>query len=221
MGLSWQQGPLSAGAIGRFRVPGPLPKRLLYAEQLRRRMRVRFGGNWIADSEEVVLPFEPARYPVGYFPEGDIVPAALECIDHPTQHADLGTTSSFAGRAGDQTAPRGAWQHIGPPAHRPARPPERTARTGRLRLARETQTFCPYEGNCSYYNIGDARLAAWSYPEAYTEVGRISDFMSFEPDKISVHLDGRQLPLGPGQTVIPHGVDRELTIAEVSLSHKR
>jgi hypothetical protein len=44
MGLSWQQGPLSTGAIGRFLVPEPLPKRLLYVEPLRRRMRVRFGG---------------------------------------------------------------------------------------------------------------------------------------------------------------------------------
>jgi hypothetical protein len=29
MGLSWQQGPLSPGAIGRFLVPEPLPQRLL------------------------------------------------------------------------------------------------------------------------------------------------------------------------------------------------
>src|SRR5262249_19492200 len=29
VGLSWQQGPLSTGAIGRFLVPEPLPKRLL------------------------------------------------------------------------------------------------------------------------------------------------------------------------------------------------
>src|SRR5262245_64569957 len=43
MGLSWQQGPLSTGAIGRFLVPEPLPKRLLYVERLRQRMRVRFG----------------------------------------------------------------------------------------------------------------------------------------------------------------------------------
>ena len=26
MGLSWQQGPLSPGAVGRFLVPEPLPK---------------------------------------------------------------------------------------------------------------------------------------------------------------------------------------------------
>ena len=55
MGLSWQQGPLSPGAIGRFLIPEPLPKRLLYAEPLRRRMRVRFGGVWIADSEDVMV----------------------------------------------------------------------------------------------------------------------------------------------------------------------
>ena len=54
MGLSWQQGPLSPGAFGRFLVPDPLPKRLLYVELLRRRMRVRFGGTWIADSEQVL-----------------------------------------------------------------------------------------------------------------------------------------------------------------------
>jgi hypothetical protein len=35
MGLSWQQGPLSSEAIGRFLVPEPMPKRLLYAEPLR------------------------------------------------------------------------------------------------------------------------------------------------------------------------------------------
>src|SRR5262245_11793906 len=38
VGLSWQQGPLSTGAIGRFLVPEPLPKRPLYVEPLRRRL---------------------------------------------------------------------------------------------------------------------------------------------------------------------------------------
>ena len=31
---------------------------------------------------------------------------------------------------------------------------------------------------------------------------------------VSVQLDGRQLRLEPGQTVIPHGPDRNLTVAE-------
>jgi hypothetical protein len=60
MGLAWQQGPLAPGAIGHFLVRDPLPERLLYAEPLRRRMRVRFGGTWIADSDQVILLHEPA-----------------------------------------------------------------------------------------------------------------------------------------------------------------
>ena len=79
----------------------------------------------------------------------------------------------------------------------------------------EQKTFCPYKGVCSYYDIGDAPRAAWSYREAYPEVGRISDLVSFEPDVVSVQLDTTQLRLEPGQTVIPHGPDRELTIDEV------
>jgi uncharacterized protein (DUF427 family) len=78
----------------------------------------------------------------------------------------------------------------------------------------EQQTFCPYKGLCSYYDIGDARLAAWSYREAYPEVSRVSDLVSFEPDMVSVLLDGSQLRLERGQTVIPHGPDRDLSVTE-------
>jgi uncharacterized protein (DUF427 family) len=77
------------------------------------------------------------------------------------------------------------------------------------------QTFCPYKGLCSYYSIGDARLAAWFYPDAYPGVARISNMVSFEPDIVSVHLDGTQLHLEPGQTVVAHGSDRNLDVAEV------
>src|SRR5215471_4560924 len=111
MGLSWQQGPLSPGAIGRFLVPVPLPHRILYVEPLRRRMRVRFGGAWIADSESVLLLFEPGRYPVAYFPETDVSPETLERTGHTTRHPDLGLTSWFSVRARERSAQRGAWKH--------------------------------------------------------------------------------------------------------------
>jgi len=117
MGLSWQQGPLSPVAIGRFLVPDPLPKRLLYAEPLRRRMRVRFGGQWIADSENVLLLFEPRRYPVAYFPETDIARESLQRTELTTRHQDLGLTSWYTVRAGEHSAPRGAWQHVELPAY--------------------------------------------------------------------------------------------------------
>jgi uncharacterized protein (DUF427 family) len=77
------------------------------------------------------------------------------------------------------------------------------------------QTFCPYKGIASYYDIGGHKRAAWSYVEAWTEVVRVRNLVSFEPDKIDVYLDGQQLQLEPGQTVIPHGVDRGLDTDEV------
>ncbi len=284
MGLAWQQGPLAPGAIGRFLVPDPLPARLLYAEPLRRRMRVRFGGAWIADSEDVTLVHEPGRYPVAYFPAGDIAVGVLEPGEHTTRHQDLGATSWYTVRAGTQSKPRAAWQHTELPGYASElkgrvafawramdafyEEDERIVghaadayhridirQTSRHLLVRhqdrviadttrplalyesgfaprwyvlradvdetalttaEGQTFCPYKGLASYYDIGDARRAAWSYEAAWPEVRRISGLISFEPDKIPVHLDGTRLRLEPGQTVIPHGPDRDLTTNEVT-----
>jgi uncharacterized protein (DUF427 family) len=284
MGLSWQQGPLAPGAVGRFLVPDPLPARLLYAEPLRRRMRVRFAGAWVADSEDVVLLHEPGRYPVAYFPLRDITDGVLEPSDYTTRHADLGPTRWYTARAGEQSKQRAAWQHAELPDHAAelkgrvafawramdafyeederivghaadsyhridirqtsrhlvvdhgsqviadsTRPlalyesgfaprwyvPRADVDQAALTPA-EGQTFCPYKGLCSYYDIQDAGRAAWSYQEAYTEVRRISGLVSFEPDKVAVHLDGVRLRLEPGQSVIPHAVDRDLTTGGVS-----
>jgi uncharacterized protein (DUF427 family) len=284
MGLSWQQGPLAPGAIGRFLVPVPLPERLLYAEPLRRRMRVRFGGVWVADSEDVALLHEPGRYPVAYFPLSHITDGVLQPSEHAARHQDLGPTSWYTARVGEQSRPRAAWQHTDLPGfaselkgrvafawramdafyeederivghaadayHRiDIRQTSRhlVVRHGDQVIADTTrplamyesgfaprwyvpradvnesaltpatgQTFCPYKGLCSYYDITDAHRAAWSYEDAFTEVGRVSDLVSFEPDKIEVYLDGRRLALEPGQSVVPHGVDRDLTTGEVA-----
>ena len=51
---------------------------------------------------------------------------------------------------------------------------------------------------------------------AYPEVRRISNLVSFEPDIVSVHLDGTQLHLEPGQTVVAHGPDRNIDVSEVA-----
>jgi uncharacterized protein (DUF427 family) len=206
----------------------------------------------------------------------------LELDEHTTRHPDLGPTSWYTVKAGEQRTTRAAWQHADLPPyadelrtriafawramdafyeederilghaadsyHRiDIRQASRNlvVRHGDREVAHtkrpivlyesgfaprwyvpradiaesvltfvEHQTFCPYKGLCSYYNIGDAHLAAWSYREAYPEVGRISDLVSFEPDTVSVQLDDTPLRLEPGQTVIPHGPDRELTVAE-------
>jgi len=286
MGLAWQQGPLATGSVGHFLTEQPLPPRLLFAEPLRRRMRVRFADRWIADSEDVILLHEPGRYPVAYFPQGDIESGILIAEDRVTQHKDLGETRWFAVKVPEQPgreANHGAWQHTGLPNHAAVldgrlafawramdafyeederivghaadayhridiRSTSRhfVVRDGEQVIADtqhplalyesgfaprwyvpradidesalkpvEEQTFCPYKGIASYYDIGSHKRAAWSYVNAWTEVRRVSNLVSFEPDKIDVYLDGKQLQLEPGQTVIPHGVDRGLDTDEV------
>ena len=287
MGLAWQQGPLATGSVGHFLTPQPLPQRMLFAEPLRRRMRVRFGDQWIADSEDVVLLHEPGRYPVAYFPRDDIRPEFLIAEDRVTQHPDLGEMRWFTVGAGQREANHAAW-------HYAALPPYATVLDARVAFAWramdafyeeddrivghaadfyhridiratsrhlvvrdgdaviadtrrpvalyesgfaprwyvnrddvvesalepvEGQTFCPYKGLASYYNIRDHKRAAWSYVNAWPEVGRVGNLVSFEPDKIDVYLDGTQLRLEPGQTVISHGVDRGLDPDEILPTH--
>ena len=77
------------------------------------------------------------------------------------------------------------------------------------------QTFCPYKGLASYYDVGTRARAAWSYVDAWPEVARVRGLVSFEPDKIEVYLDGTRLELEPGQTVVPHGIDRGLDVDEI------
>ena len=283
MGLAWQQGPLATGSIGHFLTEQPLPERLLYAEPLRRRMRVRFADKWIADSEDVILLHEPGRYPVAYFPRGDIDSDILIAEDRVTQHRDLGDTQWFTAKVAEREANHSAWQHVGLPQHAAVLDgrlafawramdafheenerivghaadayhridirstsrhlvvkdgeqviadtkhplalyesgfaprwyvPREDIHETALKLV-DIQTFCPYKGICSYYDIGSRQRAAWSYINAWPEVGRVTNLVSFEPDKIDVYLDGKQLQLEPGQTVIPHGVDRGLDTDEV------
>lgn len=282
VGLSWQQGPLSMKSVGHFLTPEPMP-RLLFVEPLRRRMRVRLGQSWVADSEDVMLLHEPGRYPVAYFPLGDVDAEMLIEGDHVTQHADLGQTTWFAVRDGEREIKRAAWQFTALPVHASAlagsvafawramdafyeederivghaadfyhridirstsrhlvvrdgdkviadtRRPLALFESGfasRWYVPREDidesllqpvdgQTFCPYKGLASYYNVGNRLRAAWSYPDAWIEVERVRNYVSFEPDKIDVLLDGRQLHLEPGQTVVAHGPDRGLDADEI------
>ena len=78
----------------------------------------------------------------------------------------------------------------------------------------EEQTFCPYKGVAGYYDVGDARQAAWSYRAPLEEMERIGDLVSFEPDRVEVLLDGERLELEPGQNVVSHGLDRDLSVGE-------
>jgi uncharacterized protein (DUF427 family) len=284
MGLSWQQGPLGRNPNGTFLTATAMPERVLYLEPLRRRMSVELGGATVARSDDAILLFEPARYPVAYFPLADIADGALQPAARETTHPDLGTTKWFDVVGEDaKVAERGAWQHVDPPSEAAAlrdtvafawramdafyEEDERIVghaadpyhridirRTSRHLVVRyddqpvgdthaplvlfesgfaprwyvprgdvvaealhpvEGQTFCPYKGLASYYDVGDAHNAAWSYRAPFDEMARIADLVSFEPDKVTVTIDGEKLEPAPGQTVLPHGPDRNLSVDEV------
>ena len=76
----------------------------------------------------------------------------------------------------------------------------------------ELETFCPYKGIASYYDIGGVQHAAWSYRAPWDDMAAIGDLVSFEPDRVEVTLDGERLEAAPGQTVVAHGVDRDLSL---------
>ena len=284
MGLSWQQGPLGRDPNGTFLSATPMPEHVLYIEPLRRRMSVGFDRGIIARSDEAVILFEPARYPVAYFPISDIDQGVLQPADHVSTHPDLGKTGWFDVVGGHgQIAKRGAWQHVDPPAQvaalcdtvafawhamdafyeederilgHAADPYHRIdiRRSSRHLVVRdgdqviadthsplvlyesgfaprwyvpradivanalepvEGQTFCPYKGLASYFNVGEARTAAWSYRAPFYEVERIRDLVSFYPEKVTITIDGEKVQPVPGQTVISHGPDRNLSVDEI------
>jgi uncharacterized protein (DUF427 family) len=78
----------------------------------------------------------------------------------------------------------------------------------------DLQTFCPYKGVASYYDVDEVKQAAWSYRAPLDDMAAIGDLVSFEPDRVEVTLDGERLELEPGQTVVSHLADRNLSIDE-------
>jgi uncharacterized protein (DUF427 family) len=215
-------------------------------------MRVRYAGQWIADSEDVLLLHEPGRYPVALFPLPDVEPGVLQREERMTQHSELGDTAWFTVSTGAAATPRAAWQYAAPPAYageltdrvafawrameafyeederivgHAADPYHRIdirqttrhldVRDGERVIADSTrplvlyesgfakrwyvpradvdetaltpidsQTLCPYTRLATYYDIGEHGHAAWSYRDAWPEVGRVSDLVSFEADKV-------------------------------------
>lgn len=59
------------------------------------------------------------------------------------------------------------------------------------RLTRsDHHTYCPYKGDCSYYNLpaGDARAAnaVWTYETPYQSVAGIREHLAFYSDRVEI-----------------------------------
>jgi len=173
MGLAWQQGPLAPGAIGHFLVPGPLPERLDLGEHTTNHRDLGTTSWYTVQAGSQAK----AR-------------AAWQHTELPGYADMLKGRVAFAWRAMDAfyEEDERIVGHAGDPYHRiDIRKTSRhlVVRHGDQVIATvEGQTFCPYKDVCGYYNVADARRAAWSYldawPEVGSEVGSVAGFISFD-----------------------------------------
>ena len=60
-------------------------------------------------------------------------------------------------------------------------------------LARSTHTtYCPYKGDCSYYDIAaggvQGRNAVWTYEQPHEAVAAIAGYLAFYPDRVDIDV---------------------------------
>jgi uncharacterized protein (DUF427 family) len=77
-------------------------------------VRVRFAGQFVADSRRVLLLREPGRIPVYYFPRADVRTDALAPAEHAVPCAREGGAACWSVRVGDRTAEHAAWSYPDP-----------------------------------------------------------------------------------------------------------
>ncbi|MBI3228486.1 MAG: DUF427 domain-containing protein [Mycolicibacterium cosmeticum] len=52
-----------------------------------------------------------------------------------------------------------------------------------------TQTYCPYKGDASYYDVAGVPDVIWTYEQPYPAVAAIAGRVAFYPDKADITLD--------------------------------
>jgi uncharacterized protein (DUF427 family) len=63
-------------------------------------------------------------------------------------------------------------------------PPEDVNRD--MLTATETHTVCPYKGTASYWSVADLTDAVWSYPDAQGDARKVSGYLSFLHEGLTV-----------------------------------
>jgi uncharacterized protein (DUF427 family) len=79
-----------------------------------RRVRVRFGGEWIADTRRALLLHEVGHVPTYYLPLDDVRMDLLEPTEHHTTCPWKGEASYWTLRAGDRVAENAVWSYPHP-----------------------------------------------------------------------------------------------------------
>ena len=79
-----------------------------------RRVRVKFNGEWIADSSKAQLLFETRHLPVYYFPRGDVRMDRMTPTDHHTFCPYKGRASYWTLHVGDKLSENAVWGYPDP-----------------------------------------------------------------------------------------------------------
>ena len=78
------------------------------------RIRIRFGGEVVADSQRTLIVRETKHDPVVYFPKQDVVAERLEPTEHSSFCQFKGEASYWTIRVGDQVAENAVWSYADP-----------------------------------------------------------------------------------------------------------
>lgn len=90
------------------------PDRDIHFEASPRRVRVKFGGEWIADSTDMVLMYETGHLPVYYFPVKDVRLDLLHPTDHTSYCQYKGDASYWTIEAGGKSSENAVWAYQQP-----------------------------------------------------------------------------------------------------------
>ena len=114
MSLTMRPGPLagSPGEEVNFSIQGP--KHRLFMHDFPRRVRARFGGETVLDTERGQLLHETGLLPVLYVPEEDVRTDLLEKTDHTTHCPFKGDAAYWTVRVGDRAAENAVWAYPEP-----------------------------------------------------------------------------------------------------------
>lgn len=114
MSLTKQPGPLanSPGDEVNFTIDGPAHR--LFMHQFPRRVRARFAGETVLDTERGKLLHETGLLPVLYVPEEDVRTDLLEKTVHTTHCPFKGDAAYWTVRVGDRAAENAVWGYPEP-----------------------------------------------------------------------------------------------------------
>lgn len=95
-------------------VPGSVREHRVDLLESSARVRVRVGGEPLADSRRTLVVHETRHAPVVYFPRDDVRMERLEPSDHRTFCPFKGTASYWSVRAGDRVIENAVWSYEDP-----------------------------------------------------------------------------------------------------------